>query len=306
LFYWYKTAKIKQMTVRTTILIPTWNGKDLLQKNLPRVLDKISSQDEVLVIENGSIDGSVDYLKSIDNPQLRVIFNEQNLGFIKGCNQGAKQARGKYLFLLNNDVYPQENFLQPALKHFKKKDVFAVSVNETGDEWSGWAKFYWQKGFFNYQPGGQPDHAHISGWASGGGAIYRLSMWEELNGFDMLYHPFYWEDLDLAYRAWQNGWRILWEPEAKVVHHHESTISQLDQRHVDLVKQRNQLLFIWKNINDSQLKSEHYRGLVKRVLMGPNYSKVIFTALKRYLTFKNKKKIKNPKRSDKEIFDLFK
>ncbi len=293
------------MKFRLSIIIPTWNGKELLEKNLPEVLKETSSQDEVLVIENGSTDGSTDYLKSLTDEQLRVIYNQENLGFIKACNQGAKQAKGKYLCLLNNDVYPKSNFLKPALKHFHQEDIFAVSVNETNDKWSGWAKIYWEKGFFNYKPGGKPPQAHISGWASGGGAIYRKSMWEKLDGFDMLYHPFYWEDLDLAYRAWKKGWRILWEPEAKVVHDHESTISQLDKSYVDLIKQRNQLLFIWKNIKDTELRREHYLSLVRRVMFGPNYSKVIFSALKRYINFQDKKEIKTPKRTDKEILNLF-
>lgn len=294
------------MKVRTTIIIPTWNGKDLLKKNLPTVLKKISSQDEVLVIENGSEDGSGQYLKKLKDKhdQLQVIFNQKNLGFIKGCNQGASQAKGEFICLLNNDVYPQENFLSPALKHFNDEDIFAVSLNETGDEWSGWAKFFWEDGFFNYRPGGKTKKAHISGWASGGGAIYRKSMWQKLNGFDELFHPYYWEDLDLAYRAWKKGWKVLWEPEARVVHDHESTISKLDQQKVDLIKQRNQLLFIWKNITDQQLKRKHYLGLIKRVLLGPNYLKVIISTLKRYLKF-DVQRVSDPQRSDAEILAMF-
>jgi GT2 family glycosyltransferase len=291
--------------VSCSIIIPTWNGEELLRKNLPKVLEVAPNEAEVIVIENGSEDGSREYLEElrVTGYELRVIENNVNLGFIGGCNQGVEKAKGDYVVLLNNDVVPERDFLAPALKHFNEDEVFAVSFNEVNSD-GGWADIFWVDGFFNYSPGEKSDQAHISGWASGGSAVFRKSMWDELNGFDPMFDPFYWEDTDISYRAWKMGWKIIWEPEAKVVHEHESTISKIDQSYVNRVKERNQLLFIWKNITDDDLRFKHNLGLIQRVLTGPNYLKVIRDAKKRYRQF-DCPKIDGYSRTDKEIFRLF-
>ncbi len=291
--------------IKTSVIIPSWNGKELLEKNLPQVLKTVPENCEVIVVENGSEDGSRKYLEQLkaNSYQLKAIFNDRNLGFIGGCNQGVAKAKGKYVVLLNNDVWPEKNFLQPALDHFKNKNIFAVSFNEVNSD-GGWSDILWYDGYFNYLPGKKTDQPHISGWASGGSAAFRKSMWEKLDGLDEMFAPFFWEDVDISYRGWKMGWKIIWEPKAKVIHKHESTISRLDKNFVDRIKERNQLLFIWKNITDSDLKFKHNLGLVQRVLTGPNYLKVIRSAKKRYKKF-GSPKIEDYKRSDKEIFKLF-
>ena len=314
--------------VSYSIIIPTWNGEELLRKNLPKVLEVVPSGAEVIIIENGSNDASMEYLrkltrqlggsileikeisaKRISDEQselmsnFTVISNDRNLGFIGGCNQGVEKAKGDYVVLLNNDVVPENDFLGPAVSHFNDNEVFAVSFNEVNGD-GGWADIFWVDGFFNYSPGEKTDQAHISGWASGGSAIFRKSMWNKLKGFDPMFDPFYWEDTDISYRAWKLGWKIVWEPEARVIHEHESTISKIDQNYVNRVKERNQLLFIWKNITDNDLRFKHNLGLIQRVLTGPNYLKVIRDAKKRYRQF-DCPKIDGYSRTDKEIFRLF-
>lgn len=319
-----------------SVIIPNWNGEKLLRKNLPKILTAVPKSTEVIVIDNGSMDGSVQYINELagyglrpacrpvcrqgrrgrvkrkekrnsqhgtrDRITIKLVKNKKNLGFIKACSQGVKIAKGEFIVLLNNDVIPEKNFLKPALVHFKDKNVFAVSFNENK---FGWAKIWWRVGFIHHGVGGAGDKSHLSAWANGGSAVFRKSMWKELEGFDELYEPFYWEDFDLGYRAWANGWKIIWEPAAKVVHKHEATISKLDKYFVGQIKERNQLLFIWKNITDPWLKFTHLFGLLFRVLMGPNYLKVVFSALKQYSHF-GKPKNKNQKLSDKEILNMFK
>ncbi len=291
--------------VISSIIIPTWNGEKLLRKNLPGVLKNAPENSEIIVIENGSEDGSREYLEQlkVKNEKLKTVFNDDNLGFIGGCNQGVEMAKGDYVVLLNNDVVPKKNFLAPAVDHFSDEEVFAVSFNEVNGE-GGWADIFWVDGFFNYLPGEKTDQAHISGWASGGSAVFRKKMWNKLNGFDPMFDPFYWEDTDISYRAWKMGWKIIWEPEAKVVHEHESTISKINKNFVNRVKERNQLLFIWKNITDQDLRFKHNLGLIQRVFTGPNYLKVIRDAKKRYRQF-GCPKIDGYRRTDKEIFRLF-
>jgi len=289
-----------------SLIIPSWNGKKLLEKNLPRVLKALPKDGELIVVDDGSKDDSLSYLKEIKKREgrLRLVVNNRNLGFVRSCNRGVKRARGDLVALINNDVIPRKGFLAPALRHFDDPTVFAVSFKEVGSKWGSWARVFWRGGFFNYLPGRKTNRPHISGWANGGSAIFRKSMWLKLGGLDRLYEPFYWEDLDLSYRAWKRGWRVVWEPEAKVRHEHASTISRFDPWYISIVRERNQLLFIWKNITDPRLRLSHFFGLIGRVLTGPNYLKVIIQAKKRYWQF-GRPKEKNGVRSDREVFALF-
>ncbi|MBU2592456.1 MAG: glycosyltransferase family 2 protein [Patescibacteria group bacterium] len=286
-----------------SVIIPTWNAEKLLKRNLPLILSALPKPAEVIIIENGSTDHSADYLKalSVKDSRIRPIFKSRNLGFIKGCNLGARVAKGEFLVLLNNDVVPQKGFLEPALRHFKNPEIFAVSFNEGQ---FGWAKLWWRGGFIHHGVGGKGKKAHISGWASGGSAVFRRSIWHRLGGFDEVYQPFYWEDVDLGYRAWKGGWKIVWEPKSLVEHRHESTISRLDKNFVDLVKERNQLIFAWKNINDFWFNLSQPLGISLRISTGPNYLKVFLAAVSQYCRFPKRKPVLSA-RTDREILKLF-
>jgi len=288
---------------KVSVIIPTWNAEKILKKNLPLTLAALPPDAELIVVENGSIDNSRQILKELakKDRRLKPIYKRRNLGFIGGCKVGADCAQGEFLVFLNNDVIPEKGFLSPALVHFKDKDVFAVSFNEPQ---FGWAKIWWRGGFVHHGIGGSGKRAHISAWASGGSAILRKSMWQILGGFDPLFAPFYWEDFDLSFRAWKRGWKIIWEPKAVVHHRHESTISKLDKSYVDLIKERNQILFAWKNISDPLLILSQPFGIALRIATGPNYLKVLVAAAVQWL--KLGKKDRANVRTDREIFNLFK
>ncbi|MCD6225484.1 glycosyltransferase family 2 protein [bacterium] len=289
--------------MKISVVIPNWNGERLLRKNIPLILRALPKGTEVIIVDDGSTDGSREYLEKLKkSKRLKVILNKQNRGFIYSCNRGVKEAKGDFIILLNNDVIPQKGFLKPALKHFENPKVFAVSFNE---QQFGWAKIWWRGGFIHHGVGGRPNKPHISAWASGGSAVYRKSIWEELGGFDPLYHPFYWEDFDLGYRAWKAGYKIIWEPKAIVEHRHESTISKLDKEYVTIIKERNQLLFIWKNIEVKWWRIANLFGMIFRCLLGPNYLKVVWYAWKQYCKL-GRPKAFGGKRSDIQIINLFK
>lgn len=268
---------------KISIIIPSYNGLELLKKYLPLVIKWSPSSAQIIIVDDASSDGSVDFLKNLSkaHKQLTLIINQNNKGFIYNCNLAAKTAKGNLLVLLNNDVKPTRNFLEPAIKHFKDKNVFAVSLNEQGQSW---AKIFWEKGMISHSPGDKSNKTHISAWASGGSAIFRKSMWEELGGFDPMLKPFYWEDFDIGIRAWKKGWKILWEPQAKVFHKHETTMSKLNQDYVLNIKERNHLLVTWKNIDSSNLFLSHLKNIVFRTLKHPGYAVVIFRAVQRALT----------------------
>lgn len=254
--------------MKVSIVIPNFNGCDILRKNLPNVLE--SGADEILVADDGSSDDSVEILKK-EFAGVKLLENKVNLGFIPTVNKLFNEASGEIVVLLNSDVLVEKDFLNFLTSHFKDKKVFAVNCHEDGE---GWSEAFWKNGFFEYQRGEEGSNVHKSSWASGGSAAYNKEIWQSLGGFDPLFAPFYWEDVDLSFRAIKAGFKVLWEPKAKVYHQHETTIKKsFNQRYITWVKERNQLLFIWKNIHDQKLLRSHWTNLVKRLLIksGPGY-----------------------------------
>lgn len=289
--------------MRFSIIIPNWNGRKLLEKNLPAVLT--TGVDEIIVVDNGSTDDSLQLIISFKSPKIKVIKNKTNLGFARAVNQGVKEAKNEIVVLLNNDVVPETDFLRPLVKDFQDEKVFAVSLNEP--QWS-WAKGKWFKGFVEHEVGPKTKNPHLSFWANGGSGAFRKSIWLKLGGLDEIFAPFYWEDIDLSYRAWKRGYKIIWEPQSVVHHQHKSTIgSKFNKKYVDLISQRNQLLFIWKNMTSFKMLFIHKTFLWKKLLTKPGYFRPFLAAwlkfplvLPRWL-----KEFREQKVSDREILKEF-
>jgi len=266
------------------IIIPSYNGLFLLKKHLPDVIACSGKNTPLTVVDDGSIDGTVEYLTK-NYPRVTCLHHDQNLGFPTSVNLGFASSRSDLVVLLNNDVHPQKGYLTPALRHFDNEKVFAVTLNEIT---SSWPLVSWS-GKLQYIRGEDKTAPRFSAWASGGSAIFRKTIWDKLGGFDEIYSPGYWEDSDIGWRAWKAGYQIIWEPKALVEHQHESSFSKLDQNFVSLVKQRNELIFNWKNITDPDLRRDHFLYLLRHTLTHPGYLKVVFAALKAYPQVKKTK-----------------
>ena len=292
-----------------SIIIPNYNGKELLEKNLPYVLKAYRNSGnkikEIIVVDDASTDDSVTFIKH-NFPEIRIIQHRVNRGFSSAVNMGARSAKGKYLALLNSDVIPSKNFLETVLQHFKDDKVFAVSLHEKG---YGWARGKFKDGFIEHESGSESEDVHESFWVNGGTGVFRRRYWMKLNGMDeKLLNPFYWEDLDLSYRAAKRGWLNLWDPEAKVVHEHELTIGRISKTFREKIQQRNQLILIWKNITSPNLFRKHIAGLVRRITQHPGYILIVFIALKKWrgIAKARKKERKEAKISDEAICAKFK
>lgn len=247
-----------------SIVIPNYNGKEILRENLPKIFDAVGDA-EIIVVDDASTDGSLEVLGSFKE-EIKVIKNEKNLGFSLTVNRGVKQAKGEVIILLNTDVVPEKDFLNPLLYHFSDNNIFAVGCMDKSIEngkiiLRGRGIGCWKKGFFVHARG-EVDKTNTL-WVSGGSGAFRRSIWEKLGGFDELYSPFYWEDIDLSYRAIKSGYKILFESKSIVIHEHEkgaikSTYSDFD---VKVIAYRNQFIFVWKNITDFFLRLDHLRWL---------------------------------------------
>lgn len=282
--------------LKVEVLIPSYNGRSLLAKHLPDIISFSGKETLITVVDDGSRDDTREFLKE-KFPKVRCLYQPKNLGFTKSVNFGFKEAKSDLVVLLNNDVSPKKDYLSPVFKHFENELTFAVTLNETTSSWPQ-VSF---RGKLQYFRGEDKTKPRYSAWASGGSAVFSRGLWERLGGFDEVYSPGYWEDIDIGWRAWKAGYFIVWEPEAKVEHQHESTFGVLDKNFINRLKERNELIFTWKNISDPQFRRDHLIHIIKRSLLHPGYLKVIITAL---LTYPKATRPRVGVRSDRGVLDL--
>jgi len=243
-----------------SIVIPNWNGVYLMEKHLQKTIDA-SGGAEIIVSDDCSSDGSVAYLRK-NFPQVIVIAGNKRQGFAGNVNAGVARATGDIIILLNTDVEPEKGYLEPLLSNFKDPNVFAVGCLEKSWEngktlLRGRGIARWDKGFYTHSRG-EVD-ASDTAWVSGGSGAFRKSMWDTLGGMDTLYNPFYWEDIDLSYRARKAGWKICFEPKSIVGHFHEEgkIIREFSAKDVKRISYRNQFIFIWKNVSNISILVNH-------------------------------------------------
>ncbi|MGB9606258.1 MAG: glycosyltransferase family 2 protein, partial [Bryobacteraceae bacterium] len=242
-----------------SVVIPSWNGRDLLARNLPSVVQALSSnsQNEIIVVDNGSSDGTVEFLRR-EFPRVRVLQAGRNLGFGGGANAGVRAARNDVVVLLNNDMRVDAGFLEPLLEGFRDEKVFAVSCqiffSDPGRrrEETGLTEGWWENGRLRVSHRADDSITDLFPcfYGGGGSCAFDRRKFLELGGFDELFAPFYLEDTDLGYRAWKRGWKVLYQPRSVVWHEHRGTIGKhFRQAQIESVLKRNFLLFAWKNVH---------------------------------------------------------
>jgi O-antigen biosynthesis protein len=242
------------------IVIPNWNGRDLLEKYLPSVVAAAGRvpQSEVIVVDNGSTDGSAAFLREYF-PQVHVVALEENLGFAGGSNAGFRAARHDVVVLLNSDMRVEPDFLQPLLDGFTDAQVFSVACQiffsdpSKVREETGLTEFWWERGNLRVRHRTEPSIRELypCGYGGGGSCAFDRRKFLELGGFDELLAPFYLEDTDLGYLAWKRGWKNLYQPASVVYHEHRGTIGRrFSEAYIQGVLKKNFLLFTWKNIHE--------------------------------------------------------
>ena len=207
-----------------SIVIPNYNGKHFLEDCLKAVFAQDIKDQEVIVVDNGSTDGSLEYLNAY--PEVRTIAMDKNYGFCGAVNAGIKAAESEYVILLNNDTEVEKDFAKELLKAIKSDEkIFSCSskmvqfqdrtrVDDAGDYYCalGWAFGRGKNGLVeNYE---NPVEIFAS---CAGAAIYRKKMLETVGYFDEN-HFAYLEDIDLGYRARIHGYKNVYAPKAVVYH----------------------------------------------------------------------------------------
>lgn len=231
-----------------SVIIPVYKNTDSFLKLLKHNLAYLPKMQIIIVNDNPK----EDLIASVNKiaPKALVINNSQNYGFAKSMNLGVKQAKGEYLLFLNSDVKLLDNNLGPSLKEFQNLKLFALTFAqiEKNGHITGANQGRFFHGLFHHQER-QSNTVSENLWPEGGSSLIRKEYFNELGGFDEIYSPFYWEDVDLGYRAKQKGWQTLFYPIVKVEHHHQTTIAKyFPKNKIQTIAYRNQFLFVWKNM----------------------------------------------------------
>lgn len=220
---------------------------------------------EIIVIDDVSTDKTSQMLPQVQN--LKIIRNKKNEGFIKSCNKGAAKAFGKYLLFLNNDTLVTPGWLSSMVSLFKKHEKVGVvgskllfpdgHLQESGgiiwQDASGW----------NYGRGDDPDkwvynYVKEVDYCSGSCLLIEKNIFHELGGFDEYYAPAYGEDSDLCFRIRQHEYRVLYQPQAEIVHFEGITAGTDVTSGMKKYQAINRLKF--RKRWDAILKKEHFEG----------------------------------------------
>lgn len=246
-----------------SIIIPHWNGRHHLDDCLNSLRQQTFTDFEVILVDNGSTDGSQTYVRDCF-PEVQLIELGENRGFTGACNRGYAASQGEFVVLLNNDTEVEIGWLAAIVQTFYAQPHVGVVASkmllfDQRDYLHTAGDFYrldgipgnrgvWQRDV------GQYDRAEIVFSACGGAAAYRRTMLEEIGFLDDDFY-FSCEDVDMGWRANLASWQVMYVPTAVVYHKLKATGGSVTGSYYD---GRNFLYLIWKNYPISLLRRHWY------------------------------------------------
>jgi GT2 family glycosyltransferase len=312
-----------------SIVIPTWNGRHLLDEFLPSVVtaaarygSTIGAAAEIVIVDDGSTDDTKAWVTSravTSAVPLRLVGLQTNGGFAAACNAGARAAIHPRLLLLNNDLVIDEDAIAPLVAHLDE-GLFAVHcrMKDLGSgEDVGTGKIGgFARGFLrvhkSYVPLAGAVHPWPSMFATGGAALFDRDRFLEIGGFDTIFAPFYFEDVELSYRAWKRGWNVAYEPASIVRHRVSSTIGRFGQSTIQTVSQRNRLLLHWIHLTDGPWLVQHafwvaLLAVWSVVSFRPMFARAVGRALRLWPDVRARRREARARavRTDRDVLEIF-
>lgn len=214
-------------SIQVSIIIPVYNNYYYTKLCLQSILDNTKDISYEVIIAD---DNSTDETKRIDKyvKNIKIIRNEENLRFLKNCNNAAKYAKGKYILFLNNDTQVQNNWLKPLVETIENDNkiglVGSKLVYPDGTLQEAGGIIYRDASGCNYGRNDNPNalwynYVKEVDYISGAAILLKRSLWNELGGFDETFAPAYYEDTDLAFQIrYKKDLKVVYVPQSVVVH----------------------------------------------------------------------------------------
>jgi GT2 family glycosyltransferase len=290
-------------TPNVSVVIPSWNAKDELKSCLDSLLAQ-TLEHRIIVVENGSVDGSVEFIQEA-YPQIELIVHEVNKGFAGGVNAGIRRSieqSDDYVALFNNDAIADKNWLKHLVEAAetsgtigivtcKFMDIEGKHLDSTGDIFTSWGLPY-PRGRGEPVSDKYDTETEIFG-ASGGASLYRIAMLQEIGLFDEDFFAYY-EDVDISFRAQLMGWKVRYAPEAIAYHQIGATSGKI-RGFTTYQTMKNLPLVVYKNVPRKYLWHITWRSLVARtlffgraILRGQGWYALKGDMKATYLTFKKR------------------
>jgi len=253
------------------LVIPNYNGFSLISKNIPTIVNIFQKHKdvEIVIVDDASRKEEIANLESFlaqntFSIPVSLIKHTMNQGFSSAVDTGAFSREADYIFFLNSDAVPEDDFLDILLAHFEKNpNLFAVgcmdkSIEPEGVVLRGRGIASWKRGMLIHARG-DVNQGSDTFWVSGGSSIVDSKKFKKIDGFDRIFNPFYWEDIDLSYRAQKAGFEIIFEKKCIVEHRHEEGAikKHYKKKKINTIAYRNQFIFLWKDITDISLAISH-------------------------------------------------
>ena len=256
------------------VVVPNWNGESDLKDCLESLRGQ-SLQPHIVVVDNGSTDGSVALIEK-DYPEVELIKHSENKGYAGGVNPGllrAIAAKADYVAPFNNDAIADKHWLAELVSYMDKHPEVGIAacklldskgsrLDSTGDYYTTWGLPY-PRGRGETNLAKYDDQTEIFG-ASGGASIYRVAMLEEIGLFDEDFFAYY-EDVDLSFRAQLAGWKVAFVPGAIVYHQIGATSGKM-KGFTTYQTMKNQPLLLLKNVPRKYLWRVGWRFTIAHTL----------------------------------------
>lgn len=257
--------------MKVAVVLLNWNGRSLLEQFLEITINnsQIDGAESVIyVVDNGSTDGSVEWLKSHYSGLVKVIELDTNWGFAEGYNRGLKEIEADYYLLLNTDVEVDAGWLQALFDQMEQQQDVGISMPKIKSfssrehfEYAGAAGGFIDRWGFPFCRGrilsnvekdsGQYSNSIDIFWASGAAFMIRAPLFHSLGGFDSRFFA-HMEEIDLCWRAKREGWRVSIFPESTVYHIGGGTLPN-NSPYKLFLNYRNNLFMLYKNLPQREL-----------------------------------------------------
>jgi len=270
-------------TAGISIVVPNWNGRALLEKFLPTVVEAARGFEnargqpaEILIADDASTDDSERWLRA-HWPEVRFERSTRQHGFAPTANRGVRAARFPLVYLVNNDVALTAATLPPLAAHFGEANVLAVTGNAydfaTGVLRGAGQRGRFRRGFLGVHsrffapspPAQMPPLVTL--YATGGSSLFDKDKFLAIGGFEEMLAPYGWEDVELSLRAWKQGFEIRYEPRSAIWHQFSSTIgAHVPRRRASATYERNRLLTHWLHLDTYGQKASNVLGVGMKLL----------------------------------------